>query len=496
MLQTPPQVQADFEVKVEAHRIDHDARFKYRQWLRYYFDMCGKHGHPSDERETLPVFMRKLASKGQDDAKRAQAMQAILLYYELVDSGKGHCVSPVADRAQPAPRPSANRPVAKSSGKAAARTSTPSHTRAAKPDQGSPVVRQAPARAEGLPLPDGVPGVQVVREPTDRAGPLPSTGVSWVAQYTALSDAIQLRHYSPTTLKTYTNWIRKFQTFTRSKDPAMIDAEDVKAFLTNLAVQQNVSASTQNQAFNALLFFFRHALGREFGKIDGVVRAKRTRYIPVVLSRAEIDAVIGVLLPPFDLVVKLLYGCGLRISECLALRVHCFNLDAGILTVHDGKGQKDRTVPLPETILPEIRAQLSALHQLHAEDLAAGYSGVFLPKQFEKKSKHAATDFIWQWFFPARQLTRVSGTAELRRYHEYSNQVSQAVKHAAEAAAITKRVTPHTFRHSFASHLLQANYDICTIQKLLGHSDVKTTMIYTQTVPSKTLKDAKSPLDL
>jgi integron integrase len=265
--------------------------------------------------------------------------------------------------------------------------------------------------------------------------------------------------------------------------------------LTDLAVNQGVSASTQNQAFNSLLYFFRHVLGREFGKVDGVVRAKYRRYIPVVLSREEVQTVINRLQSPFDLAVKLMYGCGLRISECLNLRVGCFNCDAGILTVHDGKGQKDRTVPLPESTMGAVRERFEQLAALHREDLARGYAGVFLPSQLEKKYKHAPKEFVWQWFFPAPKLTVVEKTGELRRYHMQPSPVSQAIKQAVRQSAIPKRVSAHTFRHSFASHLLQANYDIRTIQELLGHADVRTTMIYTHTVPSRTKKERKSPLD-
>jgi integron integrase len=312
-----------------------------------------------------------------------------------------------------------------------------------------------------------------------------------------MHDRVRLRNYSPNTLRTYLHWTRRFQAFVRSKPPEDLGPEDVKSFLTDLAVEKNVAASTQNQAFNALLFFFRHGLGKEFGQLDGVVRAKRRPYIPVVLSRREVDAVIAELEPPHDLIVKLLYGCGLRISECTELRVHCLNLDDRLVTVHDGKGQKDRTVPLPETAMPELESHLKRLGELHRADMATeGWAGVFLPRQFERKSRRAAREFIWQWLFPAPRLTRVDGPDELRRYHVQRSHVHRAIKEAAATAGLTKRVTAHTFRHSFASHLLQANYDIVTIQRLLGHSSVKTTMIYTQTVPSVTLKDAKSPLDL
>ncbi|PIP07579.1 MAG: integron integrase, partial [Syntrophobacterales bacterium CG23_combo_of_CG06-09_8_20_14_all_48_27] len=288
---------------------------------------------------------------------------------------------------------------------------------------------------------------------------------------------------------------KKFQAFTQSKKPELLSTNDVKEFLTFLAVKRRVSATTQNQAFNSLLFFYRHVLNKEFGKIDGVVRAKRRPYIPVVLSREEINEILKRLEPPYDLVVKLLYGCGLRLFECLGLRVQCMNFDAGIVTVHDGKGQKDRTVPLPQTILPELRAHLELLKDLHRSDLDRGYAGVFLVNALEQKYKNAAREFIWQWFFPAKQLTVESKTGEYRRFHLHETHVQQAIKQAVGKARITKRATAHTFRHSFASHLLQGNYDIRTIQELLGHSDVSTTMIYTHTVKSVTLKEAQSPLD-
>jgi integron integrase len=271
--------------------------------------------------------------------------------------------------------------------------------------------------------------------------------------------------------------------------------DDVKRFLTHLATEKNVSASTQNQAFNALLFFFRNVLKMEFGKIDGVVRAKSKRRMPVSLSREEIFAVLAHLASPFDLVVKLLFGCGLRLFECLQLRIHNINFAERLLTIHDGKGGKERTVPLPETLIPELMARLEQLKELHEQDFFRGYSGVFLLNALEKKYKKAAKEFIWQWLFPATQLTRIAETGELRRYHLHDSQVQSAIKEAAGKARLCKRVSAHVFRHSFASHLLQANYDIRTIQELLGHADVRTTMIYTHTVKSVTKKEAKSPLD-
>jgi len=318
---------------------------------------------------------------------------------------------------------------------------------------------------------------------------------AWKQAITDMAVVIKTRHYSPKTLKSYSHWVQKLHGFKKDRAPSSLTTEDVKSFLSYLAVTCNVSASSQNQAFNALLFFFRHVLKNEFGELRDVVRAKRSRYIPVVLSREEVNAVIRYLYPPYDLVVKTLYGCGLRLFECLKLRVHNFNFDAGVLTIHDGKGKKDRTVPLPKVILPELLAQFERVKTLHEQDLSVGFSGVFLDHLLEKKYKNAAKDLVWQWFFPQKSLTLVEDTKERRRYHLNERDVQRAIRAAVGRAKLTKRVSSHTFRHSFATHLLQANYDIRTIQELLGHTDVRTTMIYTHCVPSRTLKEMKSPLD-
>jgi integron integrase len=317
----------------------------------------------------------------------------------------------------------------------------------------------------------------------------------WDKLIDALAAEIKTRHYSRKTLKAYADWSRKFQIYLKHKPPDDLSAQDVKAYLTYLAVRCKVSASTQNQAFNALLFLFRHILKKDFGDQADTPRAKRSSYIPVVLTRKEVDAVLRHLRQPFDLVVKLLYGCGLRLFECLKLRVQNFNFDEGMLTVMDGKGKKARTVPIPQSIMQELLAQIEYIKTLHDEDLKAGYAGVFLDDQLDRKFRNAAKDFIWQWFFPQQNLTFIPETKELRRFHLSDKDVQEPLYAAVRKARLTKRVTSHTFRHSFATHLLQANYDIRTIQTLLGHADVRTTMIYTHCVPSRTVKEAKSPLD-
>src|SRR5437867_2795475 len=376
---------------------------------------------------------------------------------------------------------------------------TPRRTEAAGPSPRSPKPLTAPYRrareADGFRSDHNEGSVPTLSpaSPQDAVG-LKMTGASWVAVYDRLKAAITIRHYSPKTLQAYKLWTRQFQTFAKSKDPHLVSMEDVRGFLSFLAVERQVAASSQNQAFNALLFLFKHVLEKEFGKVEGVVRAKRRPYIPVVLSREEVDRVLGHLEYPYEVVAKLLYGCGLRLFECLKLRVQDVNFAMKVVTIHDGKGQKDRTVPLPQMLVPELKAQLERVRQVHQQDLAAGYAGTFLPGALAAKYKRAARELAWQWVFPAKTLTLVAATQEYRRYHLHETHVQKAIKQAVAKSQIPKRASAHTVRHSFASHLSQANYDIRTIQELLGHSEVKTTMIYTHTLPSVTLKETKSPL--
>jgi len=490
MLSIPSALVAQFEECLRKKAIPKEAHGLYKKWLRYYLDFCQKYDFPNGQRESLHPFLRKLEEKKQTKEQQEQAAHTIALDHEILGEKRP------TERLPPHPKTSlkrdasfkGERPVSHGS-----RQKEQGHAEVpcvADPGQSVRKTTQAhtipPAvKAYGVPFRSSYPLHQTER----------TKGASWQAEYTRLSNEIQVRHYSAKTLKTYKGWARKFQTFTSSKAPQLLSADDVKNFLTFLAVKRKVSSSTQNQAFNALLFFFRHVLHKEFGEIDGVVRAKRKPYVPVVLSREEIEAILMHLSSPYDLVVKLLYGCGLRLFECLNLRIHCFNFDAGVLTVHDGKGQKDRTVPLPQTILPELQTHLESLKDLHQRDLDRNYDGVFLVNALEAKYKNAAREFIWQWIFSAKQLTYVEKTGERRRYHLHETHVQQAIKEAVGKARICKRASAHTLRHSFASHLLQANYDIRTIQELLGHSDVRTTMVYTHTIKSRTLKEAKSPLD-
>lgn len=433
MLPIPQHIDARFSNELIKKGISTKEQFQYKKWLRNYLDFCSKYNHSPTNRQNLTPFINNLKSKKQSAQQQKQASEAVSIFHQM-ESQKTE-----SDDAR--------------------------------------ALKNTTAKIS-----------------TKNEGP-PSTNADWRPEYEALNVEIQLRHYSPKTLSAYRGWVRKLQSFTKSKPPQQLSTEDVKAYLTYLAVEKSVSASSQNQAFNALLFFYRHVLKQEFGEIKDIPRAKRRPYIPAVLTREEIDAVIDKLRYPYNLVSKLLYGCGLRLSECLRLRVQDINFDTHMLTVHDGKGQKDRSVPLPKTILADLQSQLQAVIALHQEDLDAGYNGAFLMGQLDKKYMNAAKELVWQWFFPAKTLTIVPDTKERKRYHLHPTHVQKAIKGAVQRAKIPNRASAHTFRHSFASHLLQANYDIRTIQELLGHSDVRTTMIYTHTIQSQTIKEAKSPLD-
>jgi integron integrase len=318
---------------------------------------------------------------------------------------------------------------------------------------------------------------------------------AWEKLFVKLTEQIKVRQYSPKTLKAYAGWARQFQVYLESKAPEALDDDDAARFLTYIATEKNVVATTQNQAFNALLFFFRHVLDKPYELGEKVVRARRKRYIPVVLTREEIDRVLFELPYPHNLIARLMYGCGLRQAELLNLRINCFNFDDAILTVHDGKGGKDRAVPLPHTVIPDLRAHRDRVRALYERDLSDDFAGAFMPRGAASKWKSRSREWTWQFFFPAKTLTLVPEEGEYRRYHLHETHFGKALRMAARRTKLDKRVTSHTFRHSFASHLLLANYDIRTVQEMMGHSDVRTTMIYTQTVPSRTKKQQRSPLD-
>lgn len=306
---------------------------------------------------------------------------------------------------------------------------------------------------------------------------------------------IRLKHYSIRTEQAYVDWIKRFILFFDKRHPKELGGAEVEAFLTHLAVEGKVSASTQNQAKSAILFLYREVMEIELPWLGNVQQAKVPKRLPVVLTREEVQALLSRLDGTHWLIASLLYGSGLRIMECLRLRAKDIDFARREILVRDGKGFKDRVTMLPVSLVNPLREHLKRVRALHEQDLAAGYGAVYLPYALERKYPNAARDWGWQYVFPAATLAVDPRTDIKRRHHVQGQVVQRAVKQAARAADLVKPATPHTFRHSFATHLLEGGYDIRTVQELLGHSDVSTTMIYTH-VLNRGGKGVTSPLDM
>lgn len=448
----------------------------YRKWLLYFLDFRAKYPLPASPSDQIKLFADKLRSKNQTAGQVECAADAISLFF-------------------------ASRPVSKIEASLVT-GGAPASTLPGQPFEGKGSTDRNPVSAKTVPQMVCEPPGGSQFAPPERSGRRydewrclrKTEAPAWDAIIEKLASEIQVRHYSRKTLKHYADWGRKFQNYLKDKDPGELSSQDVKDYLTYLAVNCKVSSSHQNLAFNALLFLYRHVLCKDFGTHKDVPRAKTSNYVPTVLCRKEIDSILLHLRHPFKLVAQLQYGCGLRISEGCQLRVKDFNFETGLLTVR-GKGNKIRTVPLPKSILPELHAQLESVKKMHDEDLVAGFSGVFLDDQLEKKYPRAAKELIWQWFIPQESLTFVAQLKGSRRYHVHETRVQEVFSDAVRKAKLMKRVTSHTLRHCYATHLLQAGYDLRTIQALLGHSDIRTTMIYLHCLPPKPGKEVKSPLD-
>lgn len=307
-------------------------------------------------------------------------------------------------------------------------------------------------------------------------------------------DAIRLKHYSYRTEETYVYWIRRFILFHNKRHPQEMGTAEVTVFLTHLAVTERVAASTQNQALNAILFLYRVVLQQELVGIDAV-RAKPSRYLPTVLTLEEVQWVMQRLHGVYKLVIQILYGSGLRLGEGLQLRVKDVDFGQRQLVIRDTKGRESRVTMLPTCLVEPLQAHLQTVRQLHHQDLERGYGSVYLPFALERKYPHSDRQWIWQYVFPSDRFSQDPRSKVTRRHHLHETGVQRAVREAVRAAGIEKRVTCHTFRHSFATHLLQNGYDIRTVQELLGHKDVKTTMIYTH-VLNRGGRGVRSPLDL
>lgn len=307
-------------------------------------------------------------------------------------------------------------------------------------------------------------------------------------------ERIRTKHYSLRTEKAYVDWIRRFILFHGKRHPREMGATQVEAFLSWLAVERNVAANTQNQALSALLFLYREILEIELPWLDEVTRAKKPQRLPTVLTVAEVQRVLAVMEGTTALTARLLYGCGLRLLEALRLRVKDVDFDARQIVVRDGKGGKDRVTMLPDVLKAPLLAHLARRRALFDADLAAGQASVWLPDALAVKYPQAATQWGWQYVFVAARRSVDPRSGASQRHHLDEKLVQRHVRQAANAAGIDKPVTPHVFRHSFATHLLQAGYDIRTVQELLGHADVSTTMIYTH-VLNRGGHGVVSPLD-
>lgn len=305
---------------------------------------------------------------------------------------------------------------------------------------------------------------------------------------------IRIKHYSIRTEQAYVDWIRRYILYHQKRHPQDMGKPEIEQFLTHLAVERNVAASTQNQALSAILFLYKEVLQQDIGWLDGMEHAKRPARLPVVLTATEVRAVLAYLDGRHRLMANLLYGSGLRLMECVRLRVKDLDFEYRQLTVRDGKGQNDRRTLLPESLIEPLKTHLADVKIVHHQDLQEGFGDVYLPFALAQKYPNAGREWGWQYVFPASKRS-VDPRSQVERRHHLDEQLLQrAVKEAVRAAGIAKPATPHTLRHSFATHLLMAGYDIRTIQELLGHKDVSTTMIYTH-VLNRGGRGVASPLD-
>jgi integron integrase len=316
----------------------------------------------------------------------------------------------------------------------------------------------------------------------------------WIAIEQNTIQALRLRQRSISTEKTYLLWLRQFRSFVKERQPSLLAGSDLQDFLSSLAVDRKVSASTQNQALNAIVFLYRHVLDKSIEGEINALRARQKRRLPVVLTVEEIDTIFSCMQGLNLLMARLIYGCGLRLQECLELRIKDIDLGSGIVIVRSGKGDKDRRTVLPKSLRAELSDQISSVRKVYDADRQAGAAGIYLPGALERKYPNAGKEWPWFWLFPAETLSVDPRTSVLRRHHVYHASLQRAFKSAVVQAGITKQASVHTLRHSFATHLLENGYDIRTIQELLGHTNLQTTMIYTH-VTKRNILGVKSPLD-
>ena len=313
----------------------------------------------------------------------------------------------------------------------------------------------------------------------DNESPAIDKSQSWDSVISTMKDMLRLKHRSYQTEKTYLGWVKSFSEYRKGLDPESLDESHIKSFLTHLAVERRVSISTQNQAFNSLLFLYRYVLDKPVENLQDTIRSTKTPNLPVVLNITEIQSIITRLNHPYRLMASLIYGGGLRLNECLSLRIKDLDFEKPSLTVREGKGNKDRITLLPGGLIAPLKDHLYSVRKIYDQDRAEGKPGVTVDSSLLRKYPNIATEWNWFWLFPSGGFSENPYTGELNRFHLHPSGLQRAFKNSLAASGITKRASVHTLRHSFATHLLEAGYDIRTIQELMGHSSIQTTMIYT-----------------
>ena len=453
-----------FEV-LEELRIPEKYHTFYAQWVRLFFNrMLGNRRRQDLGWREIVAFLTDLASRDQVASwQLTQAQDALTIYYEQF---RGISLEAGGQRSEIGSR------------RTAARGQRPE----ARAEKAEPAVkplstgREKPAVAEKIPLPREVRGDAAIPNPERKVD---AGTVNWRALHKAVRDMLRLKHYAYRTEQTYLHWIKRFVEYHHNRKPSSMGAAEIHAFLSHLAVNLDVSASTQNQALNAIVFMYRDVLKREAGDFHDFQRARVRRRLPVVLSRSEVNRLLSCMEGLDALLAMLLYGTGMRISEALRLRMKDVDFERNEITVRGGKGDKDRRVPLPGRIKADLVNHVLLRKKDYEMDREAGMHEVEVPSALARKYPNAKYDWKWQYVFAADGYSKDPYSGVRRRHHYDPQRIQRAMRAALKEAKIDKRVTPHTLRHCFATHLLEAGHDIRTVQDLLGHSDVTTTQIYT-----------------
>lgn len=431
-------------------RISSVAKRFCRKWVLDYLEFLSARGLFAHELSSLSVFLGHMEKMGRARFQMDQARWAVLFFLR-------ECAL------DPSALPTAT-------------------TRGSALSEGPPFALRKNEGAIGASDPSGMEALA------------DSEASAWAPVMARLDDEFRLRHHSPGTVKVYRRWARDFARWAGVVPPAGVVAGHARDFLTALA-HSGVSASTQNQAFSALRFLYNAILRKEFTGLEDTPRAPGRVRFPDALTRAEAASVLRAMRPPWKLAAQVLYGSGLRLQEALSLRIQDVDFAAGLIRTYNAKGSRSRGVPLPRKLAPMLEEHLRRVREGFEQDLRAGFAGAFLPDGLERKLPRAALEWTWQWVFPAMRLTNSSADGKPRRHHLHETGLQKEIKRAASLAGLAKRVSPHTFRHSFATEMLRMGYDIRTVQDLLGHADVATTMIYTHVLAASSGR-VLSPLDV